>query len=367
MNADSPLRIIILWTELSGYFNACLQALVKNHPIELSVFRVARAGVTAHPYKDELFSWLPRLQTLPDGSNRQLETVQKEIADFSPDIAIVSGWSVPVYRKIAKQLRKKGIFVISGLDNPWRGTKKQHLGVLASRFYVQPLFDAMWVPGERAGVFARKLGFTGSNLLYGLYSSNRPALAPVAQWRLAQSSTSQGWPPRFLFVGRYAEIKGLPELITAYQRYRQETDAPWELWCAGSGPLEHLLEGVPGVKNLGFVQPDRYDEVLKQTGVFVLPSRHDPWPLVIHETTSAGMPILCTRQCGSSVELVQEGHNGYRFEAGDTDSLVKLMHFISGKETDLRLMGERSFRMSERYSPEWWADNLMNFLQLYRP
>ena len=362
MKIDSPLRIAILWTELSGYFNACLQTLVQNHPVELSVFRIARKGATAHPYKDTLFSWLPRLHTLPDGSIERFETIWNEILDFSPDVAIVSGWSVPVYRKVAKQLRGKRTLVISGLDNPWRGTMKQHLGVFASRFYVRPLFDAFWVPGERAGVFARKLGYRGNRVLFGLYSADRPKLTPIAKWRMVQAHDSDGWPPRFLFVGRFANIKGLPALLEAYQRYREAVDAPWELWLAGSGPLESMVSHRPGVRNLGFVQPDQLPDLFKQVGVFVLPSRHDPWPLVIHEATSAGLPILCSRQCGSSVELVQEGYNGFRFEAGDVDMLTQLLIRMSSKTANLREMGERSVRMSERYSPRQWAENLIIYL-----
>ncbi len=364
-NKKKALRIAVLWTELSGYFNACLQELKNRHQVDLLVFRIARSGANAHPYNDGLFAWMPELHTLPNGSNENVDQIRETLAEFSPNVALVSGWSVPAYRSIVRELRKGGVYVISGLDNPWRGTKKQWLGVMGSRFYVRYLFDAMWVPGERAGIFARKLGFSGRKLLYGLYSANRPSLEPIAKWRMQQQETSKGWPSRFLFVGRYVEIKGIPELLTAYQRYRNEVEAPWELWCAGSGPLEEQIERTAGVRNLGFVQPDQLGDVLKQTGVFVLPSRRDPWPLVIHEATSAGMPILCSRQCGSSVELVQEGYNGFRFEAGDVDALVKLMIRLSDSTLDLRKMGERSFILSARFSPQQWADHLVEHLQTY--
>ena len=130
----------------------------------------------------------------------------------------------------------------------------------------------------------------------------------------------------------------------------------------GSGPLAEKFRNQPGVRDLGFLQADEYAETLKQVGVFILPSYYDPWPLVIHETTSAGLPIICSYQCGSSVELVQEGVNGFLFEAGDIQSLTKLMQFVS-KNVDLPQAGKQSYVISQRYNPKFWAHNLMMHLE----
>ncbi len=59
------------------------------------------------------------------------------------------------------------------------------------------------------------------------------------------------------------------------------------------------------------------------------------WSLAIHEMTSAGLPILCSRQCGGSVELVQDGYNGLLFDAGDIDTLAGFFQLLSGGHVDL--------------------------------
>lgn len=360
----NKLKIAILWNQLTSYFSACLRELHERYQVDLLVFRIANVGIHTLPYQDALFSWLPRLYTIPTGSTEYLDTVWGEVSTFSPNVTLVSGWSIPVYRKVSRMLRKRGSCVLSGLDNPWRGTIRQWLGVLVARPYIHSLFNALWVPGERAGVFARKLGYSGYHLLYGLYSADRPSFERIFYWRMNQSTVYKGWPRRFLFVGRYTATKGIPDLLAAYQLYRKEVKQPWELWCAGAGPLETLIEDAEGVRNLGFVQPDRLSALLRQCGVFVLPSRYEPWGVVIHEAATTGMPVLCSRQCGSSVELVQEGFNGFRFEAGDVNALTQHMIQMSSSAdgAELKEMGVHSFQLSERISPRLWADTLISHL-----
>ena len=152
---DKALRIAILWTELSGYLNACLQALVDHHNVDLSVTRIVKKGVNRHPYAESMFEWMPNLRTLPNSNVKHADALISELDSFAPDVAIISGWAMPVYRKIARILRSQGVYVIGTADNPWHGSFRQRLGVLVSPWYVRPLFDDLWVPGERGARFAR--------------------------------------------------------------------------------------------------------------------------------------------------------------------------------------------------------------------
>lgn len=356
------MRIAIFWSELSGYVNACLKELVATHGNELLVCRITKRGPGKRPYDDKLFSWMPKLITLPDGSAKHKDQLSKEASEFQPDVAIVSGWAFPVYRQVARDLKRKGVYVIGTCDNPWLGTLKQQFGALISPWYLHSMFDVMWVPGERATQFARNLGFTGSQLMSGLYSSDSSTLYPVGQWRVANNIV-RPWPRRFLFTGRLDEEKGVHDLLQAYHIYRDSVGDPWELRLLGSGPLQELVDRTPNIDHPGFIQPWEYPETLKEAGTFILPSYYDPWPLVIHESTSAALPILCSRQCGSSVELVQDGYNGFLFEAGDISGLANLMRNISHGNVDLPLFSQRSFALAQRYSTVQWANYLMEWLQ----
>ena len=107
--SDKNLRIAIMWTELSGYLNACLKAITSRYAVELDVTRIVTKKPSRHPYDDTTFDWMPRLRTLPDARSKNAEKLLNEIMTFKPHIVIIAGWDVPVYRKIARILRQPGV------------------------------------------------------------------------------------------------------------------------------------------------------------------------------------------------------------------------------------------------------------------
>ncbi|HMQ51881.1 MAG TPA: glycosyltransferase [Anaerolineae bacterium] len=353
------LRIAILWSELSGYLNACMQSLVKEHEVRLCVYRITRNVSVDRPYNDSLFTWISDLNTLPNNSANLAPAVINHLENFQPDAILIVGWSHPVYRRVARHFKSGIRPIIAGCDNQWHGTWKQWGGTLISRWWLHPMYDALWTPGERGVTFARRLGYRGLGVMEGLYACNTYAFEPVSNRETCDANQWPKWPPRFLFTGRLAKEKGIEDLIRAYQLYRAQTQQPWELWCAGSGPLEYLLKDVPGVRLLGFVQPNDLPEIFRQVSVLILPSHFEPWGVVVHEATCAGLSVLCTRQCGSSVELVQDGYNGYLFDAGDYEHLANLMLYYSQGRVDFDKFGANSVALSSRYSPSQWADYLV--------
>jgi hypothetical protein len=227
------------------------------------------------------------------------------------------------------------------------------------------MFDWFWVAGERQTAFAAKVGFTGPRLMRGHLTCDRELFDAVAMQRFAAGRSVESWPRRFTYIGRFLSWKGLADLLAAYRQYREHTAGdPWELWCVGGGPLRGMLEGEPGVHVAGFAQPNELAQMLAESGVFVLPSHYEPWGLVIHEATSAGLPVLCSTVCGAHPELVQDGYNGFLFEPGDIGYLARLMEYCASGSVDLAEFGRRSARLADRLSPERWADYLAAMLAL---
>jgi glycosyltransferase involved in cell wall biosynthesis len=185
-----------------------------------------------------------------------------------------------------------------------------------------------------------------------MYGIDCTLLEPLHAQRLHQPG---GWPRRFLFAGRYVEEKGLDVLIDGYARYRRTTNDPWPLTCCGSGPMNAQLTA-EGVENLGFVQPQDLAAVMARAGAFVLPSRYDPWPLVIAEACAAGLPVICTEACGSAVELVRNLYSGWTVPTEDAASLARAMASADRKHQDLPEIGRRAQSFAAAYSAPVWAD-----------
>ena len=346
------VKIAILWTALSGYLNACLKELAGRPGVGLFVcHQEAEANA---PFDDAQFAWMRNRFVWR--TERDLEPLESRLREFDPDILVFAGWHLAPFRKAAKQ--HAGIsWRVMTMDNCWLATLKQRLAVLASPLFPRPLADAVWVAGERQAVFAGKLGFEQRNILRGLYSCDQPTIERV---HLARLQDGRPLARAFLFIGRFVEEKGIDVLIEAYRRYRETVHNPWPLICCGAGPLQNQLKGQSGIEIRGFVQPEHLPQALASAGCFVLPSRSEPWALVIHEAVSAGLPVLASDRVGSVVHLVQPGFNGFIFDRDDVRGLASLLGRISTlTPSRLEEMSGASHMLSRQFSPVLWANTLL--------
>lgn len=344
------MRLAILSSELASYMVSCWKALHDLHGVELLVY--CYEPEKNAPFQFGSLEWirhrLPRRGASVGEMTRRLE-------EFKPDAVLMSGWLDNDYLCVARALRRRGVPVIAGLDGQWKGTFRQRVGVGCSTFVLQPCIDILWAAGERQVQFARHLGFRGQRCWRGVY---------CCDWEKFARAPGEEFPPvspAFLFVGRYVKEKGLADLLAAYREYRRRSPHPWDLVCVGAGPLVSLLQGQPGVRDLGFVQPDHLPAIFKElAGVFVLPSRVEPWGVVVQEAAASGLPLICSEACGAGVHLVAEGINGWLFDTGNTKQLaVCLYRAATSDPAVLRAMGRSSYQLSQMFTPSGWANTLM--------
>jgi glycosyltransferase involved in cell wall biosynthesis len=161
----------------------------------------------------------------------------------------------------------------------------------------------------------------------------------------------------FLFVGRFLRRKGIEDLVNAYTRYRNTAEDPWDLVFVGAGPEEDSIRACAvRVKGIRVVGP-KYDESLcccyALAGALVVPSRSDPWGLVINEGMASGLPVIASRGCGAVKTLVLEGENGWTFDPCDQTALMALLQRMSSLPPEsLRRMGN----CSRSIVAEWCTD-----------
>jgi glycosyltransferase involved in cell wall biosynthesis len=213
-------------------------------------------------------------------------------------------------------------------------------------------FDAAFVPGYAANLYAQAIGFASDRIFQGLYTCDTSLYCPIGQSRHQDGAAIM--PPVFLYVGQLIKRKGIHTLLQAYQDYRRQVEKPWELWCVGQGPLQSLLENQPGIRLIEFTPPDQCAQLMAQAGTFVIASEWDHWGVVLHEAACAGLPLIASRQCRATVELLQDGFNGYTFDAGDAARLSQLLLQCS-TQPDLAGWGANSLKLAGRLSPEIFA------------
>jgi glycosyltransferase involved in cell wall biosynthesis len=276
------------------------------------------------------------------------------VMEFEPDGVFISGWMDRKYMRAAAGFKRRGIPVILGLDTQWTGSLKQRIGCATAPLWLHPSVSAIWAPGERQAHLAGHLGYRGSNCWYGVYCCD----LRIFTTRGAEHESREG---SFLFVGRYVEEKGISDLMEAYRLYRQQSAAPWPLYCVGNGSLRDAITGVPGAVDLGFVEPHSLPAIMRRHGgAFILPSRIEPWGVVLQEAAACGCPLISSDVCGAGVHLLQDGYNGLRFTAGRPAELAKCMlQMASLPEARRAEMGRASVALSGQFTPQRWAKTIV--------
>jgi glycosyltransferase involved in cell wall biosynthesis len=139
--------------------------------------------------------------------------------------------------------------------------------------------------------------------------------------------THEGRGKKILFVGRLASVKGLPHLLKAIARAR-ENFPDVELTIAGDGPDRSLLEAMANslnlrqsVRFLGYQSQGQVRELLAATDLFAMSSFAEGVPVVLMEAMAAGVPVVATNVAGIP-ELVEEGVSGYLVSPGDEIGLA---------------------------------------------
>lgn len=133
-------------------------------------------------------------------------------------------------------------------------------------------------------------------------------LAAQARARDADLRDSRGLPEHFvLFAGRLVEDKGITDLLEARRQLGAEA---LPLVVAGEGPLAGEVAGQPGVVSLGFVEPEALVELYALAEWTVVPSRREPWGVVVNEALASGCPVIASSAVGAGADLLQDGVNG---------------------------------------------------------
>ena len=182
------MKVLFVWSGLSGYMGDCWRELAGKECIELKV------SVDAHSGLPEL---LPESQPVPLAQ------------------ACAEGEAVVCRRRRAN-------VGFDGFRRPW----EWRLRKIAARFVLWRYlrrFDAAFVNGVSAARYARWLGFGKARIYKGLIATNIRRFGP--------HKGGGG----FLYVGRESSEKGLDVLRAAHARYRER---------GGTWPLR-IVNGVP--------------------------------------------------------------------------------------------------------------------------
>ena len=158
----------------------------------------------------------------------------------------------------------------------------------------------------------------------------------------------------FLFCGQMIARKGVDLLLAAFQRLGGSARL---LLVGREAELPSLLAPLPPavrerIVYAGFQPPEELPRFFAQADVFVLPSRYDGWGVVVNQAIGAGLPVVCSDMVGAGHDLVEDGANGLKFRAGDTDSLTEKMERFVREPEVIGQWGAASRERAHEWTPE---------------
>ena len=181
--------------------------------------------------------------------------------------------------------------------------------------------------------------------------------------------------PVILFASKLQPRKHCDHLIAAYARLTaglpEESRA--YLVIVGDGEQRVELErqahatGLPGILFCGFRNQSELPRFFDLANVFVLPSRHEPWGLIVNEVMNAGRPVIVSDDVGCAPDLIGDGVNGCVYPAGDIDALAGALDRVLNTPGAAEAMGARAFERIQRWSFEEDVQGLRNALQHVAP
>lgn len=176
--------------------------------------------------------------------------------------------------------------------------------------------------------------------------------------------------PIILFASKFMPRKRARDLLEAYIRLSpngSQEPRPYLIFV-GDGEqrneLEFRLKKIKwnSVKFLGFKNQTELPSYYDLCDVFVLPSEHEPWGLVVNEVMNAGKAIIVSDQVGCGPDLVREGKNGFTFPVGNIESLSEKLRQITNDPQLMQRMGEASRRIISTWNFEADIEGLLHAL-----
>jgi len=146
-------------------------------------------------------------------------------------------------------------------------------------------------------------------------------------FRPAETATIQARSsrPKFVFVGRLIEWKGVDLLLEATARAIRRHDL--ELHIVGDGSIRPQLESLAAeltigeqVKFHGFVSQDQCAKLLADFDALVLPSLYECGGAVILEAMAMGLPVIATKWGGPADYL--DDNSGLLIEPDGRESFI---------------------------------------------
>jgi glycosyltransferase involved in cell wall biosynthesis len=186
--------------------------------------------------------------------------------------------------------------------------------------------------------------------------------------KLFKNELSSARQKQFAFIGRKISEKGLDTLLSSYEIYRimchENEITPWELVLAGPGELKR---SVAGTSEYGYLTPSDTSALMMRSTCLILPSKAEPYGVVLLEAAAVGSLIIATDRVGAIEQTIQEGINGYVVPSNSPRLMAEAMLKTTQLDSQQLESGHNeSIQRAKFFTPEAWAKRVLEMQSIHR-
>jgi glycosyltransferase involved in cell wall biosynthesis len=234
--------------------------------------------------------------------------------------------------------------------SPWMMARETREYALADRIavlssFARQSFIDRGVAGQKVDVLALGVDTTAF----------RPAQDVIAQRQKRMAASA---PLTVLYVGALSFQKGLWDLLQAAAAMRGQSEVRFVLVGPRTEAMRTALaQAGPNVEVLAKRPQRRLPDVYWGADLFVFPTIHDGFGLVLTQAKAAGLPILATTN-SAAPDLISENRDGWIVPIRDPRALAERLRWCEGHRAELASMTEQIYR---HFRPRDWADVAADF------
>ncbi|MBP0590995.1 glycosyltransferase family 4 protein [Paraburkholderia sp. LEh10] len=370
MQASVTIFHNVVWSRHKGAVFSALHNISASGAIRYSMVQIAdtehdRLGFSEVDYS---FHRYP-MHKLFDGCYEDVPTWRMtarlvwEVLKAKSDLIVLPGYHRPEYWAMLAACiltgKRRAVFC----DSTGRDRPKRLLTSIPKRVFFS-LCDGYFGFGVRSREYLMSLGAKSDKIFIPCQAAALPVTFSPERALAERVSYRSDSAPVFLFVGRLSEEKGITTLIDAFGGLGKQLPGA-QLRIVGTGPLESALRKRVAERDMnrsvtfvGSLQDEPLSREYYGATCLVLPSRSEPWGLVVNEALAHGCPVVVSDSCGCVPELVHEGVSGYAFNPGDVAGLQRTLLKATEAFADAEATARRCMDVIRRFDPPYAAANI---------
>lgn len=378
------MRILVIHNQLWAHYksklfseiNICLKE--KYPESEFMVAHIALYEASRSGMQDENFKYIYPYKVLFNRSlhevsfKERLFSLFKTFDEFKPSVLNVTGYFDWAQILLMIYARQKGVKIVmssesSSVDNNRSKIKENIKSWIVNRA------DAFFCFGKTSADYLISLGVKPAQIAVDNAAVIDEEVIKTnydeSKLKFQISPKQKSGKRNFIFVGRLAPEKNLEILVKAFIQLKKEFPEAkhWGLYFVGNGPSLPDLEALAKdslfseqIKFIGGLPWYKVPEWLAKSDVLVLPSLSEPWGLVVNEAMVCGMPVIASKNCGCTDDLLNDGINGFVFDPNKQPDLETALTFFIQNPEKIEAMGLESKNLIKRFSSKKVAMEMVN-------